>query len=112
MAVGRREVARIAGGDRRHQARGGTRALGREEQVHVVAHQSVSVDRALGTQRAFAERLEIGGAVSCAGKAGAALASTLHDVQRGVGFFGAGEARHGTANNAAGRGGVDPALRR
>jgi len=35
------------------------------------------------------------GAVSRAGKAGAALAGALHDVQRGVGFFGAGEARHG-----------------
>jgi len=78
----------------------------------MIAHQRIGVDRALRTRRAFAQRLEIGGAVSRAGKAGATFASALHDVQRGVRFFGAGKARHGTRNNAAGRGGVDPAPRR
>src|SRR6266581_5685156 len=75
--------------------------------MYVVSHQRISVDRALGPRRAFAQRLEIGGAVSRAGKAGAAFASALHDVQRGVGFFRAGKARHGTPNNAASHGGVD-----
>jgi len=95
VTVGRREVARVASGDRGHQARRACGARKGHEQVHVVSHQGVGVNSASGTRRAFAQRLEIGGAVSCAGKAGAAFASALHDVQCGVGFFGAGEARHG-----------------
>src|SRR5438445_4586183 len=110
VATDLREVVRVAGGDRWHQARGALRAQRLEEQMHMIAHQRISVDRALCTRRAFAQRLEIGGAVSCAGKAGAALASALHDVQRGVGFFRTGKARHGTPYNAASRGGVDLSL--
>ncbi len=105
------EVARIACGDGWHQSRRARGASRREEQMHMISHQRISVDCALRTRRAFAQRLEIGDAVSRAGKAGATFASALHDVQRGVGFFRAGKARHGTPNNAASRGGVDPVAR-
>ena len=110
VPVGGAQVTRVTSGERGHQPRSAVRVDGREEQVHMIAHQRVSVDRALGPRRAFAQRFEVGGAVSCAGKAGAAFASALHDVQCGVGFFGTGKARH-ARNNAAGRGGVDPALK-
>jgi hypothetical protein len=75
--------------------------------MHVVTHQRIGVDRALGARGGFAQRIKIGGAIARAGKAGRAGATALHDVQGGVGFFRAGEARHGQ-DNAARSGGVDP----
>jgi len=112
LTVSRDEMLRVARRKCRHQARGTVGAHGRKQQVHVIAHQRIGVHRAVLALRAFAQRLEIGGAVWRAGKAGAALASALHDVQRGVGFFRAGKARHGKPNNAASRGAVDSARRR
>src|SRR6267378_8644002 len=78
----------------------------------MIAHQRIGVDRALFTLGALAQCPQIRRAVHRAGETSRAFASALHDVQRGVGFLRAGEARHGTPNNAAGCGAVDAALGR
>ena len=64
VTVRRREVAGVAFGDRGHQARSALRAHRREEQMHVIAHQRIGVDCALGAPRAFAQRLEVGRAIA------------------------------------------------
>src|SRR5690348_10766693 len=95
VAVLEREIAGVARGNRGHQARRPPLALRGEEEVHVVSHQGVGVDRAAGPRGAFAQHPEIGGAVSAAGKARAALVTALDHVKRTVSFFGTSEAHHG-----------------
>jgi len=95
VTVSRREVARIAFDDRRHQARGACCARRCEKQVHVVSHQGVGVNGAFLALCASTQCVEIGGAIARAGKTSRTSTTALHHVQRSVGFFGAGKTRHG-----------------
>ena len=68
-----------------HQQRGPIAPARREQQVHVVGHQDIGVDRAYVARRQLLQMVEIAAVVVIGKEAGAAIVPTLDDVQWGAG---------------------------
>ena len=80
--VARVELPDIAPAELLHQATCGTHFGRRCQQVDVVVHQYIGVQRAARGEQRLPQQLAIAGAISVVEEAAKAIASTLHDVLR------------------------------
>jgi len=78
-----------------HQQRGPIGLARREQQVHVVGHQHIGVDRARIARRQLAQVVQVAPVVVIGEEADAAVIPALDDVQRGAGDPQASTSGHG-----------------
>jgi len=97
------EFSDIESANALHHPRNGAGCFRRSEQVHVVRHQYVRVDRAGIAHRHFAQGLQIQAAVHVVEEAGHAIVATLYDVLCDAGDVGSWEASHGAELSTAAR---------
>lgn len=77
-----------------HQAPGGIRLMRRQQQMHMIRHQDVGMNRASGALRALLQLVEVISVVDIRKEAGLAVVAALDDVQGNVGEGDACAARH------------------
>ena len=80
--VGVIDVLDVSPAHRDNQSRDRGCLLGGEQQVDVVGHQHVSMEVAMLALQGFAQPAKVGVTVLVVEETGAAIVSTLHDVQR------------------------------
>jgi len=78
-----------------HQAPGGIRLMRRQQQMHMIRHQDVGMNRASGALRALLQLVEVISVVDIRKEAGLAVVAALDDVQSNAEKSDAGAARHG-----------------
>jgi hypothetical protein len=84
----------IAAADVLERCRSGAGLIGRNEQMHVVAHQNVSMDLAAARDGSLLQALQVEAPIQVTEEAGRPVVAALHDVQRDARGFYASRSRH------------------